>query len=115
MQVRRGANRRLVGFGSVDGVVNGQEMLVWKRVHPFHQQRLPGARLQCWTGGGGPETPEPGGLQVAMNFAGDGLSLDSIKRDAPLRIGRARAQSLGLRDFRDRKRVDKLRESVDIE
>ena len=50
-----------------------------------------------------------------MNFAGDGLSLDSIKRDAPLRVGWAGPESLGLRDCREWKRIDKLRKRVDIE
>ncbi len=49
-----------------------------------------------------------------MNFADDGLGLDSIERDVQLWIGRTGSVSLVLGDFRDWKRIDKLRERADV-
>src|SRR6202161_4133490 len=81
MQVHHGADGRLVRFGAVDCAVHRQEMLAGKSIHPFHQQGLTGARLECWARSRRSEAPELRSWQVSMNFTGNGLRLDSIKRN----------------------------------
>jgi hypothetical protein len=39
----------LVGFGSVNGVIDWQEMFIGKGIHPFDQQRFARARFECGT------------------------------------------------------------------
>ena len=115
MQVHHGPHRGFVGFGSVDGVIDGQEVLAGKRVRPFHQQRFARTRFKRRTESRRSKAPEPGGREIAVHFAGDCLRLDAIKRNVVLGIVRAGLESLGPGDFRDGQRIDELRKGVDIE
>jgi hypothetical protein len=115
MQVHHGADRRFVGFSPVNGVVHGQEMFAGESIHPFHQQCFTGPRLECRAWGGGTKAPELRRRKIAVNFAGDGASLDSIKRNTQLLIFRAGPISLGLRYFGNWEPIHKLRQSVDIQ
>ncbi len=50
VEVDDGADFGLVGFGSVDGVIDGQEMLGGKFVGPFDEDSLAAASFECGAG-----------------------------------------------------------------
>ena len=52
VQMDRGTDRRLIGFGAVEIVVDGQEMFAGQLIRPFHPYSFPAAGFQGRAGCG---------------------------------------------------------------
>ena len=96
VQVSHGAGLRLIAFGPVKPVVNGQEVLLRQFVRPLHEQPIAAARFKRGPGNGAAIRPEARRFQIAMDLHFQGLRRHAIVRQLDLRRGgqRPRAERL---------------------
>src|ERR1700677_3962090 len=89
----------LVGFGTMNAVIDWKEMRCWKFIDPLHQQTLTAACFESWSRRTHPVTPQTSWLQVAVDFRFELTHGHAVVGKLHGGIVRTGATSAGLDDF----------------
>ena len=94
-----------IRFGSVEGVVDGEEVVFGELVGPFDGDGIAATDFECGTGEAAGVSPEAGGWKVAMQFDEDFAHGQAVT--IPF--------AGGARDRGNGQRIGELRQSAGVE